>query len=69
MAEIVKRTMLWTQVGVHHHISLLALAETQILHRFSVQKKKETQILHIAWHATDESRLTPWKAALKHVAP
>jgi len=55
MAEIVKGTMLWTQVGVHHHNSLLALAETQIL--------------HIAWHATDESRLTPWKAALKHVAP
>jgi hypothetical protein len=27
MAEIVKGTMLWTQVGVHHHISLLALAE------------------------------------------
>lgn len=55
MAEIVKGTMLWTQVGVHHHNSLLALAETQIL--------------HIAWHATDERRLTPWKAAIKHVAP
>jgi len=50
--------MLWTQVGVHHHNSLLALAENTASIRST----------HIAWHAT-ERRLTPWKAALKHVAP
>jgi hypothetical protein len=50
MTEIVKGAMLWTQVGVHHHNSLLAIAETQIL--------------HIAWHAT-ERRFDSMESCLK----